>query len=92
MDLRSIEDIILEFLAEDAQTTVRELRETLLTAGHRMPVDSLLAVEVLTRVQRRTGVVLRACPETAAAMRSVRSFAEAVYRQLSQAGPEVATA
>lgn len=92
MDLREIEDIILEFLAEDAQTTAGELRETLLASGPRMPVDSVLAVEVLTRVQRRTGVVLRPCPESAAAMRSVHSFAEAVHRQLSQTGPEVATA
>ncbi|MBF9352821.1 hypothetical protein BKG80_05855 [Mycobacteroides chelonae] len=93
MELTDIEEIILEYLAEDAGTDAKSLRSMLEQLGERMPVSSLLAVQVLVRVQNTTGVVLPAIPETAAAMRSVRSFAEAVYAQLPRAHTsEAATA
>jgi acyl carrier protein len=80
--MAEIEGIILNFLAEDAGLTVAELRAELLLGGAEMPVDSLLAVEVLVRVQHAVGVVLPPTEETALALRSVRSFAEAVVRRL----------
>lgn len=85
MDLAAVEDIILGFLAEDAGCAVEQLREELLGGGREMPVDSLLAVEVLVRVQNATGVKLPATPDTAVAMRSVRWFALAVLGQLGTA-------
>ena len=68
-----------ELLAEDARRPVEELREELSAQGEMLPVDSLLAAEVLARVQERVGVELPATAETARALRSVRTFAVAVY-------------
>lgn len=79
MYLREIEDVILELLAEEAGRPVAELREELLERGEMMPVDSLLAAEVVARVQERVGVELPATAETARALRSVRTFATAVF-------------
>lgn len=76
---KEIEDLILELLAEDAGRPVLELREELLERGEMMPVDSLLAAEVVARIQERVGVELPATAETARALRSVRTFAIAVY-------------
>lgn len=90
MELSDIEEIILDYLAEDAGETALSLRAKLEQLGERMPVNSLLAVQVLVRVQRATGTVLPPTPATAVAMRSVRAFAEAVYSQLSQMNSTVA--
>ena len=79
MNLAEIESLILELLAEDADRPVEELREELLGRGPMLPVDSLLAAEVLARVQERVGVELPATAETARALRSVRTFAVAVH-------------
>jgi acyl carrier protein len=84
MDTEAVEEIILGFLAEDAQCTVEQLRAEMLAGGLEMPVDSVLAVEVLVRVQNSTGVVLPANAETAFALRSVQRFAQAVIRQLGE--------
>jgi acyl carrier protein len=82
MDLAEIEELIIEFLAEDAGTEPPDLLEELLAHGERMPVDSLLAAEVVTRIQARVGVVLLATAETAYALRSVTTFAAAVHALL----------
>lgn len=79
MRLTEIEELILELLAEEARRPVGELREELLERGEMMPVDSLLAAEVVARVQERVGVELPATAETARALRSVRTFAVAVH-------------
>lgn len=85
MDLAAVEEIILGFLAEDEGCSLEQLREELLGGGLEMPVDSLLAVEVLVRVQNATGVKLPATPDTALALQSVRGFALAVLGQLGNA-------
>lgn len=79
MGLTEIVELILELLAEDAGRSVEELREELSAQGEMLPVDSLLAAEVLARVQERVGVELPATAETARALRSVRTFAAAVH-------------
>jgi acyl carrier protein len=84
VDRTAVEEVILTFLAEDDGCSVEQLREELLGGGQDLPVDSLLAVEVLVRVQNATGVKLPATPETAFALRSVRGFALAVLGQLGQ--------
>lgn len=43
-----------------------------------MPVDSLLVVEILTRIEERYHVAIPADREAAQATRSVRAFAAAV--------------
>ncbi|WP_204808749.1 acyl carrier protein [Mycobacterium riyadhense] len=84
MDVAAIEEIILGFLAEDAGCSVDQLRAELAAGGVELPVDSLLAVEVLVRVQNATGARLPATPDTALALRSVHQFALAVVQQLGE--------
>ncbi len=79
MGLTEIETLILELLAEDAGRPMADLRAELLERGEMMPVDSLLAAEVVARIQERVGVELPATAETAKALRSVRTFAVAVH-------------
>lgn len=92
MTQNEIVDLILELLAEQAGLSVADLRAELLALGDEMPLDSLLAVEILVRVQEVTGVVLPATEETAQALLSVRGFAAAVGRQLERGQSGQATA
>ena len=78
MTIEEIEQLIVELLAENAKLDPTFLWEELCRQGDHMPVDSLLAAEVLARVQTRAGVQLPATAETATALRSVKSFAAAV--------------
>jgi len=80
----TVADIILGFLAEDEGCSVDQLRAELVMAGRELPIDSLLAVEVLVRVQDATGVKLPATADTAFAMRSVHGFAHAVMREIGE--------
>jgi acyl carrier protein len=76
---RDIEDVIVELLAEDEGTNPADLRARLEElGGARLPVDSLLAVEVLARVEDRFGVKLPTTQATADALKSVAEFAAAV--------------
>lgn len=87
MTLAEIEDLIVRLLAEDAGRDPQEFRMELEAAGEMMPVDSLLAAEVLVRVQIATGVGdLPATAETSRALRSVRTFAAAVWDLLGEHG------
>lgn len=79
MELDEIKELILFLLAEDAGRSIPDLRDELRAHGETLPVDSLLAAEVLARVQERVGVVLPATAETARALRSVHTFALAVH-------------
>lgn len=83
MTITDIEELILGLLAERAGIGVEDLRGELLVGGDDMPIDSLLAVEILIQVQNATGVVLPANEETAQALLSIRGFAAAVMRQLN---------
>jgi acyl carrier protein len=83
MRLDEIEGLILELLAEDARCSVTEFRDRLRSGGPALPVDSLLAAEIVAEVQDRVGVELPATAETARALRSVRTFAVAVHELLS---------
>lgn len=87
MELAEIEDLVVELLAQEAHCPPEELRARLSAGGDTLPVDSLLAAEVLALVQERVGVVLPATAETAQALRSVRTFAEAVARLVPSEAP-----
>ncbi len=85
MSQAEIMELILELLADDAGRPVEELREELRVGGETLPVDSLLAAEVLARVQERVGVELPATAETARALRSVETFAGVVHELVLEA-------
>ena len=63
MDAREVEDIIVELLAEQAGRDPAELRRELQEEGEELPIDSLLAAEVVARVEERHGVSLPATAE-----------------------------
>lgn len=78
MTLEEIQAVIVDLLAVEADQDRDELWAELIASGAEMPCDSVLAAEVLGEVERRCGVRLRMTPATAAAMRSVTAYAEAV--------------
>jgi len=73
-----VEQFILELLAEGKDYDAAQLREELAACGADMPYDSVLLVELMTKVEARFGVRLRTDLPTARDMRSIRSFAERV--------------
>jgi acyl carrier protein len=62
--------VVVDLLAEDARTDAAAVRAQLAAAGEGWPIDSLLLVEVLQRVEERFGVTV---PETVAAARTFTS-------------------
>lgn len=83
MTKTDIEWLIVELLAQDAGVDPADLWEELSGLGADMPVDSLLAAEVLARVQQQVGVELPTTAETARALQSVKTFAAAVHELLT---------
>lgn len=79
MTKEDIEWLIVELIAQDNGQVAADLLEDLSAEGEHLPVDSLLAAEVLARVEERCGVSLPTDAETAKALRSVKSFAQAVW-------------
>ncbi|MFE0824183.1 phosphopantetheine-binding protein [Streptomyces sp. NPDC058847] len=73
-----IVSVTIDFLAEHEGIPAGELREQLEQEGLELPVDSLLVVEILTRIEERYHVAIPADREAAQATRSVRAFAAAV--------------
>ncbi len=88
MDAREVEDIIVGLLAEQSGRDATELRRELEERGEGLPIDSLLAAEVLARVEERLGVSLPATAETAERLKSVTAFAEAVLDLVHGKGSE----
>jgi acyl carrier protein len=82
MELEKIIDRIIEMLAEQNGRDAAELRAELEKLGPELPIDSVLAAEVLARIEAETGVQLQATAETSQSLRSVRRFAQAIYDQL----------
>ena len=74
-----IEDLTIELLAEEAKCSPVEMRQRLEEAGDDLPIDSILLVEVIVRVEDRYGVHLPTTLDTARNLRSVRDFAVMVY-------------
>lgn len=87
---RVIEDVIIELLAQDGGVNPADLRQQLQEQGPGLPIDSLLAVEVLVRVEERFDVQLDANPATAEAMQSVAAFASAVRSAILELPSEAA--
>jgi acyl carrier protein len=87
MEPEDIEDLTIELLAAEAKCSPGEMRQCLEEGGDALPIDSILLVEVVARVEKRCGVHLPTTLETAQNLRSVRDFAVMVYHhvQLEQA-------
>ncbi|AVH60887.1 acyl carrier protein [Streptomyces dengpaensis] len=73
-----IVSVLIEFLAELQDRSAAEVSAELQEGGAELPVDSLLIVEILTRVEERYSIAIPADRESAQATRSVRAFARAV--------------
>lgn len=71
-------DVVVRLLAEERKESEADIRTWLEQAGPGMPVDSLLIVEILARVQEECGVRIPADADAARSMRSVQTFAETV--------------
>lgn len=78
MTLEEIEDVIVALLAAELGEDLDEYRAELAAAGPSLPCDSVIAVEIMVKVEQRCGVQLELNAETARAMRSVKSFAALV--------------
>lgn len=78
MERRDIENLIIGLLAEDAGRSPAELRQELEDVGEWLPIDSVLAAEVLARVETYYGVTFPATAESAKNLRSVSTFAQAI--------------
>jgi acyl carrier protein len=78
MSRREIENLIIALLAEIQGKDPETLRSELEAAGEKLPIDSLLVVEILVQVQEVYGVDLPANVESAKNLATVTSFAQAI--------------
>ena len=81
-----IAEIVIGFLAAESGIPPPQLRADLEAAGPELPVDSLLVVEVLVKVEDACGVRLGINEEVARSTRSVMTFARAIHRALAMKG------
>lgn len=77
-DIDDIVSVVIEFLAALQEKTAAEVRAELEDGGAELPVDSLLIVEILTRIEERYSIAIPADSQSAQATRSVQAFAHAV--------------
>ncbi|MET9462588.1 phosphopantetheine-binding protein [Streptomyces canus] len=73
-----IVSVVIEFMAELQEKPAPEVRAELEDGGAELPVDSLLIVEILTRIEERYSIAIPADRQSAEATRSVQAFASAV--------------
>lgn len=92
MTKEDIEWLIIELIAADNGLEAAALYRELAEAGGQLPVNSLLAAEVLAQVESLVGVELPTTPETARALRSVKAFAAAAWELLPKPQTEAASA
>jgi acyl carrier protein len=79
-------DVVVDFLAEVEERSARDVMAELAANGAELSIDSLRIVEILTRVEKRYGVLLPADPVMARSTRSVLSFAQAVVTTINAGG------
>ncbi|MEU5556367.1 MULTISPECIES: acyl carrier protein [Streptomyces] len=76
--------MVVEFLAELQNRDPDELWMELEEAGEELPVDSILVVEILTRIEERYGISVPADEEAARSTRSVRTFASTILNVINE--------
>ncbi|MFC9792724.1 acyl carrier protein [Streptomyces sp. NPDC057695] len=79
-----IVSVIIEFLAELQGKTAAGVRADLEDGGNELPVDSLLIVEILTRIEEQYSIAIPADRQSAQATRSVQAFARAVQEAVTE--------
>jgi hypothetical protein len=79
-------EVILRLLADMQGKPPAEVRATLERAGPQLPVDSLLIVEILARVEEICGCRIPADVPAARSMGSVYSFAQTVVAAIPATG------
>ncbi|MEU1439647.1 acyl carrier protein [Streptomyces sp. NPDC005786] len=77
--VQEIVDITIGFLAHHQDRSYGEVYEELAARGDKLPVDSVLVMEILTRVEQCFDVSIPADAEAGRSLRSVWAFAETVY-------------
>lgn len=77
--VQEIVDIVIDLLASHQDRPAEDVHEELAARGQELPVDSVLAMEILARVEERFGVSVPADAEAGRSLRSVWAFAETVY-------------
>ncbi|WP_327250945.1 acyl carrier protein [Streptomyces sp. NBC_01244] len=77
--VQEIVDIVIDFLARYQDRPADEVHEELAARGQDLPVDSVLVMEILARVEQHFGVSVPADAEAGRSLRSVWAFAETVY-------------
>ncbi|MBT2430448.1 acyl carrier protein [Streptomyces sp. ISL-112] len=82
--LEDIVTVVVEFLAELQDRDPDELRMELEEASEELPVDSILIVEILTRIEERYGISVPADEEAARSTRSVYTFATTVLNVIKE--------
>ncbi|HOU23500.1 MAG TPA: acyl carrier protein [Anaerolineae bacterium] len=92
MNQREVEDLIIDLLAQDAGRTPADLREELAERGESLPIDSLLAAEVIARIEERLGIRYPATAESARNLGSVEAFAQAILDLIADNQSRGATA
>jgi hypothetical protein len=88
LTVEEIVDLVIGFLAVESHLQPGELRAELEAAGSGLPVNSLLVVEVLSKVEAACEIRLPVTKEVAASTRSVLAFAEAIHRELAKRGDQ----
>jgi acyl carrier protein len=86
--VHQVEAAIIQFLSEDEDMGLspEELRQHLQGRGPELPIDSVLAAEVLPALEKRFGVRLPANLQTAHNLRSVRRLARQVVESIYELG------
>ncbi|MFD3580804.1 acyl carrier protein [Streptomyces sp. NPDC058644] len=77
--VQEIVDIVIDFLAEKQDRPVEDVYEELAARGQELPVDSVLIMEILARIEEHFQVRVPADAEAGRSLRSVWAFAETVY-------------
>ncbi|MFD5818371.1 acyl carrier protein [Streptomyces sp. NPDC127038] len=83
--VQEIVDIVIDFLAAYQDRPVQEVYEELASRGTDLPVDSVLIMEILARVEEHFGVRIPADAEAGRSLRSVWAFAETVHETMQKA-------
>ncbi len=86
---QTVADVVIALLAEDAGRTPDEVRGALAAAGDGWPIDSLLLVEILQRVEETFAMSAPETVEAARSFTSVKAFSEMIAAVAASAAETV---
>lgn len=85
LTVSGIAELVIGLLAQECGKPAAQMRSELEALGPNLPVDSVLVVEILAKVEEACGVRLQVDAKIAGSTRSVMTFARAVHRALGGA-------